>query len=573
MKTNTKNATTVSDKPATDKNLKNKHATEHADKQEHANTHMQNKKYPTEWMGGKMAGCIKTTPNAYILTLTINKQQTSQYFTFSKYETKKHAMEDLLRVQKKANYDANVVKNPYRYISKDVIEIKTSRGEVIKTNSKFIDIVEKYFLNIKDKKFDDGTKRSYVNAQITKKCQPFTNLICDYKNVRYRNNNTFDLRIENLYDFGAISSDATKIILQPENNNERQHITKIANKRDIDKVEYYDFADQYRYFEILENTKEFNCVTLLPKNKWILGIPAGTIFRRKNNKNVYYVVVKDNNNKKHTRTVDVQKYNNDHKLTRQIARNEQIEMSYKLGTTRNLIRILDNYIEVKVDNSHIMKTDKIFVRLLCKYLLFNLVGTNKIIYCGFSKNNTNIRYHRYIMNCNTDDYIIDHINGDTFDNRLCNLRYANYCVNNLNKHNTMTRYRLTDNYVRNCVRIDNKYYTYNIKFENDNQKKFALSEAQNFNNKIKLVCEYNLLCLDKLNPVLDSQLIKFMKIIVGKFSKFTLDSICPRDIYISNFNDIQYSKFQLNMMYRQYLASRLNQYAIVSKINNHLAKL
>ena len=42
--------------------------------------------------------------------------------------------------------------------------------------------------------------------------------------------------------------------------------------------------------------------------------------------------------------------------------------------------------------------------------------------------------HRLIMNA-TKDQIVDHINGDTLDNRKCNLRIVNKSLNTLNRHN------------------------------------------------------------------------------------------------------------------------------------------
>lgn len=49
---------------------------------------------------------------------------------------------------------------------------------------------------------------------------------------------------------------------------------------------------------------------------------------------------------------------------------------------------------------------------------------------------TKIKVHTLIMEGNKDDIVIDHINGDFYDNRRCNLRFA---TRSLNAHNTPAR--------------------------------------------------------------------------------------------------------------------------------------
>lgn len=50
----------------------------------------------------------------------------------------------------------------------------------------------------------------------------------------------------------------------------------------------------------------------------------------------------------------------------------------------------------------------------------------------------NLVFSRFVMNCNDPNKVIDHINGDTTDNRKSNLRIVNKSINALNQNPTGT---------------------------------------------------------------------------------------------------------------------------------------
>jgi hypothetical protein len=58
--------------------------------------------------------------------------------------------------------------------------------------------------------------------------------------------------------------------------------------------------------------------------------------------------------------------------------------------------------------------------------------SQKSLYCQTRMSNKNVLMHRYLMKAEPDQ-IVDHINGNPNDNRLCNLRFASFSLNARNK--------------------------------------------------------------------------------------------------------------------------------------------
>jgi hypothetical protein len=83
--------------------------------------------------------------------------------------------------------------------------------------------------------------------------------------------------------------------------------------------------------------------------------------------------------------------------------------------------------------------------------IFNLVSGKKwyasysrgLYYAAREENNKMIKLHRLIMNAKPNQ-IVDHINGNTLDNRLCNLRLTDRSGNAINankRKNTTSKYK------------------------------------------------------------------------------------------------------------------------------------
>jgi len=82
-------------------------------------------------------------------------------------------------------------------------------------------------------------------------------------------------------------------------------------------------------------------------------------------------------------------------------------------------------IAIKI-NGHIMKIDKEDIYLIINRNIFISSG-----YACYKYNNESFRLHRDILKC-SDDFEIDHINGDRLDNRRSNLRIATRSENSCN---------------------------------------------------------------------------------------------------------------------------------------------
>jgi hypothetical protein len=451
-----------------------------------------------QWILGKPRGSIKENPTAYQISITDNNGDLHHiYVKYKDYVSKEEAYANCLLLKMEKSDEFDVTRNKIRYIDNNTIEIKLTQDKTMLTDSKFITQIEKYPINIKTKKTKSGEKY-YVFCQDKKKTFPLTDLLYNYKNIRYKNNNTLDLRSINVYECGEIEE------------------PKIAANDD------YDLENQYQYFELFK-LKKYN---ELPKNKLILGKPLGTIFHRNGKPDIYTVCVTDGENKKHVKTINIKDYNNSHKIARKEAEKLKINMSYKLGVTKNLIKIHDDYIEVLIDNK-VMKTDKIFLNLIQTIYLHKTKSMDsETYYIRTSINNIEYNFHKLITNYNS--YIVDHINGDTFDNRLINLRPASYSINNFNKHIEIKGYKEVSTIFGNAIKVStklekkhfSKYYSIN-KFGYDT----AIEMAKQFRKKIMLINNFDKEYVNNLDIKEDKIILKYIIKVLDRHIHITLQAI------------------------------------------------
>ena len=503
-------------------------------------------KYPSEWILGKPRGSIKENPTNYQLRISTDDKNICVCFKFSDFKNKKEAYKECLKKQMKISDDNDLTRNKIRYLDKDTIEVKLTQDKIMKTDSKFINLVEKYPLNVKTKKTKDG-ETYYAMCQDKKLSFPFSNLISNFQNIRFINNDTLDLRISNLTEFG-----------------------KIEIKKDILENKDYELENQYEYFEYYNN----NQINKLPKNKWILGKPSGSIFHKNGDKSIYTICVLDSQQKQHTKTLNIRDYNNSHEITKKEAEKYKINMSYQLGVTKNLIKIKEepeDYIEVKIDDSNIMKTDKIFIELIQNIYIHKTKSNNsENYYVSTNINNIEYKFHRIITQYNN-DYIVDHINGDTFDNRFENLRPVNHSLNNINRNVKIRGFKKIDTIfgssIKVCTKLDgkefSKYYNYKNS-ECDN----AIKMAKNFRNKIKLINKFDYNFLTNINENEEQIILKYIIKLIDKQKKILFEAInFDKNNYINQIKLLNLDNKYMKKYYNYYLVNQINFYNKLSDLS------
>lgn len=110
-----------------------------------------------------------------------------------------------------------------------------------------------------------------------------------------------------------------------------------------------------------------------------------------------------------------------------------------------IIKLVNNRGQVKVDNDDYEK--------LIKYRWYIMGKKRNYVIASIMQNmkRRNICMHRLILNCLDEKCIVDHINGDTFDNRKINLRKCNDSENQYNTHKIRgkIKYKGVDYYKQN----------------------------------------------------------------------------------------------------------------------------
>ena len=217
---------------------------------------------------------------------------------------------------------------------------------------------------------------------------------------------------------------------------------------------------------------------------WQLGKSTGCILYRKRNNRFYYEArIKLSNGKLKSKSFPKENFEEANKWLKEFAKENNL--------TNNMIRIIDdNTIEVQLTKNYIMKTDIKYADICQKYSLCAGKGGSKTskYYAKIEVDGKSISYHKYI----TGYSMTDHINRDTLDNRLINLRKTTYKQNNNNRGQNkkitdpshILGVRRIDSAWEARIKQDGKQYTswFSIaKYGDEGAKNMAIEARKQFN--------------------------------------------------------------------------------------------
>jgi hypothetical protein len=356
--------------------------------------------YPTEWEGGKVLGEIIETDDGYRVIYDgqsrsfkykniINSPK--MFGCIDKSDCKIQASKYLYDY-----YDnLNKISNKYRFVNFNTIEIQLTQGKTFITDSKFLELINKYRIGLK---YDARYDKYYITyIESPKIVKLFTELAFGMTRPKTSNNCDFDLREENL-----IESDNSKIIKLDDTDNNPNGKIKLKIKLNQDGLEMY---------------------------KWIRGKYAGTVFQRSNQLK-WTVVVKKTDGTVSTKTLPFTEETKNSVYEEAIKIRNGLSDAFDLTT--NKIKIInEDTIEVKLTKDQIMTTDYKFLNTVEKYPLFSSKseGENSKYYVSMMVGKEQRQFHNFI----TSWVMVDHIDRNPMNNCLSNLREATHKINNNNR--------------------------------------------------------------------------------------------------------------------------------------------
>jgi len=150
------------------------------------------------WLGGKYAGTIfcRTNSLAWNMLLKTKEKNYTKYIKFDE-SNKQEKYDELNNLRMKLSDDLGLTRNKYRYIDDDTIEVKLDKDQTFITDSKFIDVVEKYTLYV-TKSGTNVNSKYYVGLLDGRKNKMFHNFITGFNFVDHVDRNPLNNKLSNL---------------------------------------------------------------------------------------------------------------------------------------------------------------------------------------------------------------------------------------------------------------------------------------------------------------------------------------------------------------------------------------
>jgi len=375
--------------------------------------------YPTPWRYGMPRGSVKELVKGYriITSYTNNEGERIQELNnvfFKNFSSKQETCKAAEEKMQEQSDTHGLTRNKIRFTDKDTIQVELTQGQIMTTDAIFLRKINLYPLQAK---LSRG--KYYVNYQDKKTVKTFIEILFPYIDIaEYIDEDTLNLRRANIQEFGAIKKNV------------------IVNKDE------FIINQQYKIF----NIPYYEIPIGIP----CLGKPAGTIFKRDDNKNIWTARVSDKDNKSHEKTFNIKNYSSSDEALEE-ARKWQIETSFILGMTKNLITVVDdNTITINITKDKKTKTDFKFINEVQNIPIFatkSSASINSKFYAACKVDGKNTGFHNYLSGFN----YVDHIDGNPLNNMLKNLDYSNSKNNNNNR----------------CVKIG-KIYMNGVTLDKDN---------------------------------------------------------------------------------------------------------
>lgn len=222
-----------------------------------------------KWIRGKYSGTIFQRANQLKWTVVVKKQDGSvvtKTLPFTE-ETKDIVYKEAIRIRNGLSDTFSLTTNKIKIIDADKIEVKLTKDQVMITDYKFLDVIEKYPLF--SSKSEGENSKYYVSMMIGKEQKQFHNFITGWKMVDHIDRNPMNNCLSNLREAthklnnnNRTKSDTSNAIILGVTYSEKDNAYKARIKQDGKEITKQFSIKKYGKEEALrlaiETRREFN---------------------------------------------------------------------------------------------------------------------------------------------------------------------------------------------------------------------------------------------------------------------------------------------------------------------------